>query len=425
MKKLAVVLGCLGLLGSSVFLWPNGLAQNTTPSLNLNAWNFVLVPTFETNATTNNLSVTGLNHSLQFAQLLNTLTAGKTKKVRQIYAFTESADSNNMAPIESIEPYSVLNNAGVKSVSLNPGDSTVYNSPGYYIQNILANQARGIYIMAMPESVMQAIVKSLTGSTIPKTDLSHYVVVSGQPSAFAVDTYPDNIQLSTHYPALALSHHGTCPQSPVRIKVKKPAGLKAYPSQSVYFVRHVEAHPNTLFENGNYVCQGQWRALGANPVLLQLMNNKKPDYVFTTNTSNIIDGTLAYSYIRPALTVAPFAIQHDLPLTLAPFQWQDATDLAQALFNQESPYFPHRKSDTSILVGWEHVHIEAAVKYALGTLYRDSKAAAKVPSWNFQDYDTVWELSTDKKGDLEFHNTCEGIPTDSLPSTCPAFFPAR
>jgi hypothetical protein len=422
MKKIIALLGCFGLLTLS-----GSLAQNATPALNLNAWNFVLVPTFESKKETskdNNLSITGLNHSLQFAQLLNNIAAGKTEKLRQIYAFTESGNKTDMTPIESIEPYSLLNNLGVKSVSLKKGDESVYNSPAYFVQNILANQARGIYIMAMPDSIMQSIVENLTGSTLSKQDSNHYVVLSGKSGAFTVNTYNDHIHPSSHYPDISLAHHSACPQAPLTIKVKKPAGLKVYPSQSVYFVRHVEAHPNGIFENGNYVCQGQWRALGANAALNKVMNGKKPDYVFTTNTTNIMDGSgTAYSYIRPALTVAPFAIQHDLPLTLAPFQWQDEIDLAQALFNPEAPYFQHRKSGASILVGWEHVHIEKAVKYLLETLYKNKKAADKLPEWSFEDYDTVWELSTDKNGDLTFKTSCEGISTESLPSTCPAFFP--
>src|SRR6478609_5565554 len=265
MKKLAALLGCFGLLTVSA-----SLAQIAKPALNVNGWNFVLVPTFEGKADSpkeNNLSVTGLNHSLQFAQLLNTLTAGKTEKIRQLYAFTDSGSKNDMKPIESIEPYSVLNNWGVKSVSLSDGDVTVYNSPAYFVQNILANQARGIYIMAMSDSVMQKIVENLTGSTISRQDPNHYVVFSGKPGAFTVNTYNDHIEPSSHYPDIPLPHHGICPQAPLTFKVKKPAGLKAYPSQSVYFVRHVEAHPTGIFENGNYVCQGQWRALGANGAL--------------------------------------------------------------------------------------------------------------------------------------------------------------
>ncbi len=427
MKKLAILFACFGLLNTF-----SSMAQTAAPALNLNDWNFVLTPTFEQGDIkkgeaykTNNLSVAGLNHALQFAQLLNNLTAGKTKQIRQVYAFNEETVTNSMAAVESIEPFALLNNLGVKTQSLNQGSASTYNSPAYFVQNILANQARGIYIMAMPDSVMQAIVKNLTGSTISKQDPSHYVVLSGHTGAFRVDTYSDHIQPSAQYPAISLTQHSACPQSPVTIKVKKPAHLKAYASQSVYFVRHVEAHPNGNFENGNYVCQGQWRALGANAILLKIMKDRKPDYVFTSDPSNIIDGGAAYSYIRPALTIAPFAIQHDLPLTLAPFQWQDAEDLAEALFNKESPYFQGRKAGASILVPWEHVHIEASVKYLLGTLYKDSKAASNIPTWSFQDYDTVWELSTDKNGDLEFKNTCEGVSTESLPTTCPAFFPVK
>lgn len=106
---------------------------------------------------------------------------------------------------------------------------------------------------------------------------------------------------------------------------------------------------------------------------------------------------------------------------MARFQWEDATDLAEALFNPRSPYFKHKRSGSVILVGWEHGNIEKAVKYLVKVMYGDPSAAKQVPDWSFHDYDTVWELSTDESGNLTFRNSCERIRTATLPSTCPSF----
>jgi hypothetical protein len=268
------------------------------------------------------------------------------------------------------------------------------------------------------------VVSTLGNGSLSLDGTHQYVVLSGRDQPFAISSYDDQIANVADYPKGLLQQlpGGTCPQSSVTIHAKAPKGWQPYTEQKVYLVRHVEAHPTGNFENGNYVCQGQWRALGANGRLLEIMGNRKPDHVFTSNPANIIGCSGTCSYVRPSLTVAPFAIQYDLPLTLAQFQWSDAIDLAQALFNRESPYFKHADSGATILVGWEHAHIEKAVKYLLATMYRSPDAAQKVPAWSFEDYDTVWELSTNKDGDLTFRNTCEGFSTAVLPSTCPAFF---
>lgn len=397
-------------------------ALAATPALNPNDWNFVLVPSFESQGGTgNNLSPTGLNHALRFGQLLNAQLAGKQAQVRQVYAFTPSG-SSSMVPLETIEPYALLNNLGVTSQSLSPGDASVYNSPAYFLLQLLGNQPRGTYVMALPPDMLQAMVSAVSNDTLALNGTHQYVVLSGQSAPFAVGTYDDGIADDAHFPAVPLPKRSACSQPAVTVHAKAPGGWQPYTEQKVYLVRHVEAHPSGNFENGNYVCQGQWRALGANGRLSDLMSPRKPDHIFTSNPNNIIGCSGTCSYIRPSLTVAPFAIQHNLPLTLADFQWNDAVDLAQALFNRASPHFKHPESGSTILVGWEHAHIEKAVKYLLTSMYQNAGAAAQVPAWGFEDYDSVWELSTDKHGHLTFRNTCEAIPTAALPSTCPAFF---
>ena len=416
MKRFASLWAVLGLLISSV-----ALADD--PPLNGNDWNFVLVPSFE-QGRDNNLSVAGLNASLRFGQTLTSLTAGKLPQVQQVYALTMSAPGQNanMAPLESIQPYALLNYQAVKVQRLNPGGPSVYNSPAYFVQQLLANQPRGIYVMAMPREMLAGVVEGLTG-TKPQIEDHRYYVVSGQAGALKLAAYADGVVRDAKYPDILLPRRSaSCPQAPVTIRVRPPAGLVPYTAQKVLMVRHVEAHPGGNFENGNYVCQGQWRALGANRILLEKLG-RRPDAVYTSDPADIIDCGEACSYIRPSLTVAPFAIQHDLPLTLAPFQWEDASDLALALFDRNSPYLQRPASGQTLLVGWEHDHIVKAVQYLLANVYRDPAAAAKLPSWSYTDYDTVWELSTDRDGTLTFRNSCEGIATETLPSTCPAFFP--
>jgi len=76
-----------------------------------------------------------------------------------------------------------------------------------------------------------------------------------------------------------------------------------------------------------------------------------------------------------------------------------------------------------MLIGWEHVNIDALVKSLLDNYYRLTGAgnAARLPRWNDNDYDTIWIITLDAKGNLTFTNDCEGLPSAALPASCPSF----
>lgn len=411
-----------------VLIWPHlAAAETDVPSFNTNDWNLVLVPSFEVpNGTAdpanNNLSVTGLNHSLRFGQMLKGLTSGKETQIKQILALTNADRPDDMAPLESIEPFALLNNRAVSVQSVKTGDPSAYNSPAALVGDIIGNRERGIYVLAGPADIVQEVAEAFVGaSALLQTD-ADYLVLSGAASSLTLNAYEDGIEADAVYPVIPLPPlTESCPNPPVTVTAPAPKSLIPYTSQTVYLVRHVEAHPTASFENGNYVCQGQWRALGATKILNQIMGGK-PDYVFSSNPDNIIGCSGTCSYVRPALTVAPFAIQYGLPLTLAAFQWNDPEDLARALFDRASPYFAHPASGSKILVGWEHGNLEKAVIELFTDVYENPKAAAKLPPWPYTDYDSVWILSTDANGSLTFRNSCEHIPTTSLPSVCPSFW---
>ena len=399
------------------------------PPLNRNAWNIVFVQSFEPVAKTNNLSAQGFNHALLFGQLLNTATAGKIADVRGIYSFSPSSNGQDMTTLESIEPFAVLNNRAVTHSLVESGDITTYGTPAYIINGILSNQPRGTYVIAMPAAMINDTLAKLLGPGAPADGIApnnynQYVVLSLANGRMAAAVYDDGLSPDKKYPALDLKRtpQYSCPEQPVKFTVKKPKSSKYQfnTRQSVYFIRHVEAHPNSTFENGNFVCQGAWRAIGANGILSDLMGGK-PKNILTTNPTNLIgcDGTC--SYIRPALTIAPYAIQHGQNLMLAGFQWNDAPTLAASLFTRNTPYSDPAFDQSLTLVAWEHGNIDKAFQYLIGDIYADPIALKKLPPWSFTDYDTVWKLETDEYGNLTFSNTCEGINSDSLPSTCPAF----
>ncbi|GAB6040357.1 hypothetical protein [Endothiovibrio diazotrophicus] len=424
MKTRSLLLSLTGLLLSL-----NAAAQSI-PTLNTNDWNFILVPSFSTasESTGNTLSVAGLNHSLRFAQVLDGLTAGKEKEqaIRQIYALTTTTAPGDLAPLQSIEPFAVLNNRSVMVTTVDMANPAAWDGPAGFVQQVVGNQPRGTYVLAGASATIGAIAKVLGASSAAIPAGSDYLVASGAALPLAVSGYDDGVTADASYPTITLppkTPHCTN-QKPTTFTIDPPKGFKPYTAQTVYMVRHVEAHPVPSFEDGNYVCQGQWRALGNPDRLLEAMGGQVPDYVYGPDPSNLINcNGEACSYIRATLTVAPFAVKNGLPLTLAEYDWNDGMDLAQSLFDATSPYFPHGDGQT-ILVGWEHDHIVAAVTDLVQTLYQNPTAAKKLPAWPFNDYDSIWILKTNEQGKLTFSNSCEHIPSASLPTTCPAFFPA-
>jgi hypothetical protein len=122
------------------------------------------------------------------------------------------------------------------------------------------------------------------------------------------------------------------------------------------------------------------------------------------------------------LTVEPFAIANNLPFNLAAgfeFQAQNPPQLA----TQASNFFftGGEFSTQTVLLAWEHAHIPTTVS-ALLLSYYPNGGAPTAPDWPGDDYDTIWTVKLDAKGNLTVdNNMCEGIVSASLPATCPEF----
>jgi len=197
-----------------------------------------------------------------------------------------------------------------------------------------------------------------------------------------------------------------------------PAGTNT--NETVYFVRHAEAHPKNWWDDGNYIGAGQWRALD----LPNALRNKiHPTQVYAVDPAVGNpggDGSIASSYVRPSLTVEPYAIANNLPYKLAasvPVFSQNPPQLSTAA----SIYFFNGGtfSNQTILVGWEHDHIPPTVN-ALLTSYQPNVQQA--PNWPDTDYDTIWTVTLDAVGNVTVNNgMCEGIDSTALPATPPQF----
>ncbi len=209
-----------------------------------------------------------------------------------------------------------------------------------------------------------------------------------------------------------------------------PPGIST--NQTVYMIRHAEAHPSSSFENGNFVAQGQWRALG----LADALRGKiSPDMVVSIDPAQVIPsgGSLAspyrYSYVRTTMTAAPYAIANSLPFYLvSSFSLMDvnfANLVASPSVIKTNDYFftGGSYSGKKILLAWEHDHFPPTLNELLKRYFPNGGQPSIVNNfWPDADYDTVWTVKLDAQGNLTAHNAlCEGIDSIQLPKTAPVF----
>jgi hypothetical protein len=193
-------------------------------------------------------------------------------------------------------------------------------------------------------------------------------------------------------------------------------------NETVYLIRHAEAHPSATFEDGNYVGAGQWRAL-ALPAALQ--GKIHPDQVYSIDPAQSFSLTadLGVSYVRPSLTVLPYAIANNLPYNLvSSFHIGSATDPAVATATSNFFFTGGTFSNKTILVAWEHEHYPPLITTLLQTYNVQVGVQTPAISWSQTDYDTIWRVTLDAQGNVTVDNgLCEGIDSASLPAMAPQF----
>jgi hypothetical protein len=131
------------------------------------------------------------------------------------------------------------------------------------------------------------------------------------------------------------------------------------------------------------------------------------------------------SYVRPSLTVLPYAIANNLPYYLvAGFSIGGATtDLGVAKATSDFLFTNlagANLSNQTVLLAWEHEHYPPLIMYLLQS-YGVTVPVSALP-WPHSDYDTIWTVKLDAHGNLTVNNAlCEGIDSATLPATAPKF----
>jgi hypothetical protein len=459
----------------------SGFHQNSALSADNIKLIFVVSPDLayqtsgDVNSDTANLSNQGLQRSLLMATYLKTHLLG-TNNVTGIYTLapmTHLQTANNypdMAAIGFIQQFALLNQITVQGTTANsypintaygelggvpdgvvepspfiPGAQGLVfndannNNSALVTRIINANQS-GFYVFSAPwetTSALLAKIKTTNGYNLNLPDTymgTNYVyVISITPSGDArLATFDSKLNPPATYPVLPPPPivSASCTQQDYFSYtltggvngVVVPPGANT--NQTVYLIRHAEAHPTSGFEDGNFVGAGQWRALSLSNFLPDALRGQpSPTVVYSIDPAQsfTLAADFSVSYVRPSLTVLPYAIANNLPYYLvSSFYIGMATDPGVAQATSNFLFTGGNLSNQTVLLAWEHEHYPPLLSYLLQS-YGVTVPATALP-WPQTDYDTIWTVKLDAQGNLTVNNAlCEGIDSTPLPATAPEF----
>ena len=299
---------------------------------------------------------------------------------------------------------------------------------------IISAKAPGFYVFSAPWETISALMEAI--KRIESYDLNLPAAYAGPNLVYVISitpsgtarffTYDSNLNPSATYPVLPAPVAGASCSNQEHFTITRtggsdgniiPAGINT--NETVYMIRHAEAHPTSSFEDGNYVGAGQWRAL-ALPYALQGKISPTQVYSIDPAQAFTLDGN-DFSYVRPSLTVLPYAIANNLPYYLvASFYIGAANDPNVARLTSEFFFTGGKFSNQTVLLAWEHKHFPPLIT----ALLQSYGGSVQVPplSWPDDDYDTIWTVTLDAQGNVTVSNMlCEGIDSASLPAAPPQF----
>jgi len=433
----------------------------------------------DVNPSTANLTNQGLQRSLLMAPFLQQQVLG-TKNATGIYVLQPMSHlqtANNYPDIvapETVQQFALLNQITLSTASSgysNPYTANSYPINASYASGFLpsgvamptqfcascqgfdfndqggANEALvrgmiqanvpGFYVFSAPWETTSSLLANINNLesynlTLPTSyqGPNYIYVISITPSGSArLANFNSNVNPASTYPALPQMPASTActSQMPFSITVTGGSGGAVIPAgsninETFYMIRHADAHPQGSWDDGNYVGAGQWRALDLPNALKGKIS---PNQVYSIDPAQPITGTQSasgystWSYVRPALTVEPYAIANNLPYNLAAnfgIFASNGPQLASEFFFNGGKF-----SHQSILLAWEHNNIPLTVD-ALLSSYFPLGGAPTAPVWPSNDYDTIWTVALDGSGNLTVNNSmCEGIQSTALPSAAPQF----
>lgn len=308
------------------------------------------------------------------------------------------------------------------------------------VSGIIGKKTPGYYVFSAPWETTRALLAKINGDygynlNIPTTykGPNYVYALSIPPSGNTrLITYNSNLTPPATYPALpapvasAACTHSLQPYfNTIRIGGLNGATIpdNINKNERIYIIRHAEAHPDPThhFEDGNYVAAGQWRALA---LANALRNQISPNVVYSIDPSQwAFTGAANIAYVRPSLTVLPYAIANNLPYRLVSTidLGTNPTDPALAKATSDFFFTNGTFSNQTVLLAWESGRIKPFINALLAS-YGGNNLPLLPTAWPSADYDTIWSVTLDAQGNLTVDNAlCEGIDSTQLPATAPLF----
>ena len=436
------------------------------------------------NLSTANLTNQGLQRSLLMATFLQQQVLGM-QNVTEIYALepmTHLQTAKNypdMVGLETIQQFAMLNQINLSSdheggtplaghsyplnasyssasipIGIPPPSPFCPNCQGLdfndregdnevLLTTIVKNNPPGFYVFSAPWETVSALMANINNLehynlALPASYISPNFIyaISIAPSGSAsLLTYDSHITPPATYPVLSppLASAACTAQTPFSITVTGgqngaviPAGINT--NETLYIIRHADAHPQLYWDDNNYVGAGQWRALDLPNALLGKVNVNQ---VYSNDPSQFAQGSFLYSSdgsispsrdhnwstVAPPLTAVPYAIANNLPYNLVTsFDLSDGND--STVGQETSTFFFFNKggqfSNQSVLLAWSFQFIQPTI-LALLTSYNATQKAPPSSEWPDNDYDTIWTVKLDAYGNLTVNNAmCEGINSTLL-----------
>ena len=432
------------------------------------------------NPTTANLTNQGLQRSLLTATFLQQKVLGM-QNVTQIYALepmTHLQTANNypdMVGLETIQQFAMLNQVTLSSDQYGgtplaahsfPLNASYANvpmpvgvvTPSSYCTNctgldfrdqdgdndvllsqIMKKAPPGFYVFSAPWETVSALLASLNQSqgydlTLPASYSSPNFVyaISITPSGSAsLLTYDSHITPPATYPVLSppLASAACTAQTPFSVTVTGGQGNAVIPAganvnETLYIIRHADAHPTAYWDDNNYVGAGQWRALDLPYALAGKVVNVQQ--VYSNDPAQFGPGSVSatgeatWSSVAPPMTAAPYAIASGVPYNLV-----TGFELSDSQVNSKTSTFffnGGQFSNQNVLLAWSFQFIQPTITALLTSYNATPQQIAQVSAWPPNDYDTIWTVQLDAVGNVTVSNgTCEGIVSPPVTAPPPQF----
>ena len=257
------------------------------------------------------------------------------------------------------------------------------------VSTIIQADTPGFYVFSAPWEIASGLLATINrlevyNLTLPASyqgpNYIYAISVALSERSASLVTYNSNLDPPSTYPTLPSPGIVPTPCATPAFNITVTGGVdgavippEINRNETLYMVRHANAHPTVYFGDGNYVAAGQWRALDLpialagkiDPTQLSQVYSLDPAQVAIGGENNL--GISNWSHLTPAMTVVPYAIANNLPYKLAAdFLMSDANGAQEAsnyFFNAPSlagrtnPPF----SGQTFLMAWEHSQISQAV----------------------------------------------------------------